>query len=158
LIQKSSTNLMSILKSMTDFELALADLYRTCSQIWLADKEFWADMEKAELKHAENINKMNKLVSEKPDHFEPGRLLKPAAFQTSILGIKWHIERLKKREISEKKMLFIARDLEQSILESSYSDVIKTSDTEFQTLTKEVFSDTVGHRERLDKKISGTSS
>jgi hypothetical protein len=55
-------------------------------------------------------------------------------------------------------MLFIARDLEQSILESSYSDVIKTSDTEFQTLIKEVLSDTVGHRERLDKKISGTAS
>ena len=158
MIQKEMTNLAVILKAMADFELAIAELYRTCSQIWLVDKEFWADMEKAEMKHTENISKMSEIVFGKPDHFEPGRLLKPAAVQTSILGIKWHTERLKKRELSERKMLFIARDLEQSTLESSYGDIIKTSDTEFQTLIKEVLSDTVAHRDRLDKKISEIAS
>ena len=158
MIQKDTANLTNVLKAMTEFELAVAELYRACSQTWLVDKEFWADMEKAEMKHAENINKMNRIVSEKPERFEMGHVLKPAAIQTSISGIKSNIQRLKKKELFQKNMLFIARDLEQSILESHYADIVRTNDVEFQALINQVLSDTVAHREWLNKKIREASS
>lgn len=153
MIQKSSTNLISILKSMADFELAAAELYRTCSQVWDVDKEFWADMQQAELKHAKNVNRMTDIVSAKPGDYTTGHMFNPAAVQTSISGINGNIQRLVKREIARKNMLFIARDLEQSMLERNYAEIVKTNDPEFQSLVKEILSDTVSHREQLNRKI-----
>jgi hypothetical protein len=153
MIQKFSPNLVTILKSMADFELAAAELYRTCSQVWDVDKEFWADMQQAELKHAKNVNRMTDIVSAKPGDYTTGHMFNPAAVQTSISGINGNIQRLVKREIARKNMLFIARDLEQSMLERNYAEIVKTNDPEFQSLVKEILSDTVSHREQLNRKI-----
>jgi hypothetical protein len=138
---------------MADFELAAAELYRTCSQVWDVDKEFWADMQQAELKHAKNVNRLTDIVSAKPGDYTTGHMFNPAAVQTSISGINGNIQRLVKREIARKNMLFIARDLEQSMLERNYAEIVKTNDPEFQSLVKEILSDTVSHREQLNRKI-----
>ena len=153
MIQKSSTNLIGILKNLADFELAAAELYQTCSQIWADDKEFWTDMQRAELKHSGNINRMTHIVSAKPGDYTPGHVFTPAAVQTSISGIKGNIQRLVKREIARRNMFFIARDLEQSMLEKNYAEIVKTNDAEFQSLVNEILSETVSHREQLNKKI-----
>jgi hypothetical protein len=153
MIQKSSTNLVSILKNLADFELAAAELYRTCSQVWEVDKVFWVDMEHAELRHSANIKRMTDIVSAKPGNFIPGHVFAPAAVQTSISGIKGNIQRLAKREIARRNMFFIARDLEQSMLEKNYAEIVKTNDAEYQSLVSEILSDTVSHREQLNKRI-----
>jgi hypothetical protein len=153
MIQKSSPNLISILKSIADFELATAELYRACSQVWDLDKEFWVAMQQAELKHSKNINRMTDIVCSKPADFTPGRVFAPAAVQTSIAGIKGNVQRLLKKEIARKNMLFIARDIEQSMLEKNYAEIVKTNDPEFKSLVNEILSDTVSHREQLNRKI-----
>ncbi len=153
MLQKSSPDLIGILKSLADFEMATAELYGTCSRIWDGDKEFWSDMQQAEVKHFRNINRMADIVSSRPGDCTPGRVFPPAAVQTSISGIKANIQRLAKREIARKNMLFIARDIEQSMLERNYSEIVKTNDAEFQSLINEILSDTVSHREQLNKKI-----
>ena len=153
MIQKSSPNLISILKSIADFELATAELYRACSQVWDLDKEFWVAMQQAELKHSKNINRMTDIVCSKPADFTPGRVFAPAAVQTSIAGIKGNVQRLLKKEIARKNMLFIARDLEQSTLESNYGEIVKTNDIEYKNLINQILSETAVHRDRLNKKI-----
>jgi len=158
MLQKFTPDLIGILKSLADFELATAELYGTCSRIWDGDKEFWTDMQQAEVKHSRNIKRMTDIVSSKPGDCTPGHVFPPAAVQTSISGIKANIQRLAKREIARKNMLFIARDIEQSMLERNYSEIVKTNDAEFQSLIKEILSDTVSHREQLNKKIKEIGS
>ena len=153
MIQKCSPNLISILKSLADFELATAELYGTCSRIWEDDKEFWTDMQQAEVKHSRNISRMTDIVSSKPGDCTPGHVFTPAAVQTSISGIKANIQKLTKREIARKNMFFIARDIEQSMLERNYAEIVKTNDPEFKSLIDEILSDTVAHREQLNRKI-----
>jgi hypothetical protein len=50
-------------------------------------------------------------------------------------------------------MLFISRDIEQSFLENRYGEIVKTNDTEFQSLMNEILLDTLAHREFLNDKI-----
>jgi hypothetical protein len=73
-------------------------------------------------------------------------------------GIQWNIQRLRKREITEQNMLFIARDLERSILENQYAQIIKGDNSGFQALMKEIVSDTVDHHAFLIQKIGEISS
>jgi hypothetical protein len=84
---------------------------------------------------------------------QKGRFVTPTAIRTFIAGIRSNIERLRKEEIDEKKVLFLGVDLEQSFLESKYAEIVKTSDTEFQSLMREINADTMFHREYLNRKL-----
>ena len=151
--ERELKDLMGVLKMMEDLELSMAELYQTCAQMGFQDREFWAGMEQAEVKHAKHLDKMKNIVMEKPERFTLGRPFKTAAIRTSIAGIQSYIQRLRKKEISEKKMLHICRDIEQAVLEASYAEVIKTEEPEFRSLMNGMTSDTSFHREGLMKKI-----
>jgi len=138
---------------MAEYELALAELYLTCSQIWPDNKYFWILMERGEVKHAHYISKITKMVTEKPEVFELGRPFNPATIQISISGVRWNLQRLKNKEITERNMLFISRDIEQSFLGNQYGEIVKTNNTEFQSLMNEILLDTLAHREFLNDKI-----
>lgn len=136
--------------------IVVAELYQTCNSLWPEDETFWKNLEKTEIRHAETVEKMISILSERPGAFEPNRLFKPVAVRTTISGIRGDIERLKKREIPKDKMLFIARDLEQSIIESKFFEAVKGRDVEFQDLVEDLRIDTTAHRDELNKKIKET--
>ena len=50
-------------------------------------------------------------------------------------------------------MFFIARDTENSILESRYGEIVRTSDPEYLNLAQAITAETVRHRDSLSKKI-----
>lgn len=150
---KSPEDILSVLEKMREHELSMAELYQTCSKVWPVDKEFWADMEQAEIRHAQHLEKMVKFLSERPESFKWGRSLKPVAIETATSGIRLNINRLKKGALPLYKTLVTARDLDQSIIESKYGEVIKTDDIEFRSLMSEVVSDTRSHLDRLNRKI-----
>jgi hypothetical protein len=151
--QQDFENVSEALRTMGELELTVAEFYQTCGERWTDHKSFWMDMEFAELKHADNIDRMGRILSERPAKFEMGRFITPTAIRAFIAGIKSNIERLKREEIDEKKVLFLGVDLEQSFLESNYAEIVKTKDSEFQSLMREINADTVFHREYLNRKL-----
>ena len=151
--QQQLTASLEALKHMEELELTMAELYQSCAQLWPEHEEFWMDMQQAEVKHAHNIDRMRKIISERPENFGTGRSFQPVVIKTFIAGIKSNIDRLKREEIDEKKVLFLGVDLEQSFLESKYAEIVKTNDAEFQALMREINADTMFHREYLNRKI-----
>jgi hypothetical protein len=95
---------------------------------------------------------MIRISSEKPEKFKLGHPFKRPAVQTFISGVKSNIEKLRNRKLPKDKVLFIARDMEESILESKYMEIIRTEEPEFQTLMKQILSDTVTHKGWLNEK------
>jgi rubrerythrin len=151
--KKVSENIFDVLKNMEALERAVADLYLLCSQTRLFAKEFWADMGQAEINHARIVSRMTELISKKPESFELNSQFKSAAIKTATSGIRWHMDRLKKNEMTEEKMLYIARDLELAVLENCYNSIVKTSNSEFHSLMGEIVSDTVAHHDQLERRI-----
>lgn len=156
--KKVSENILDVLKTMEQYERKIAELYLTCQQIWLVDKEFWTDMTRAEMKHAQNMNRMVEIISEKPESFTLNPQFRSTAAKTAFGGIEWQIQRLRKKEITKGKMFYIARDVEQSLIESKYNEITETSSIEFQSLMDEIVSDTIAHRDQLNKKIEEHSN
>ncbi len=153
MLPKDLEMVLTLFNKLKEYESSIAELYRVCGVIWPGDHEFWIIMEQEETAHARHIEGMMQAVSAKPDAFEPGRLFKMSAIQTSISGIRSTIERLKRREMFKRNFLFIARDMEQSIFESKYFDIVKTEDPSFISTREQILSETKNHRERLDRKI-----
>ncbi len=144
--------------SMAQYELLLADLYENCAETWTEDKEFWLDIAHQEVHHAENIKMMQEIITKKPSHFETNRPLNPIAVATVIAYLKDVIKRLTAGEYSYEKILIIARDIKQSVLEAHYSEIVKTNDVEYQTLMKNILDDTRDHNTLIKQKLTEVKS
>jgi hypothetical protein len=144
--------------SMAQYELLLSDLYQKCAETEPADKEFWLGIAHQEIHHAENIRAMQEIITRKLSHFEADRPLNPIAVATAIAGLKDIIKRLTAGEYSYEKILIIARDIEQAVLEAHYSEIVKTSDVEYQTLMNDILNETHDHRKLIQDKLDEIKS
>jgi hypothetical protein len=143
----------TVLESMIRYELNLSDFYKQCADIWTEDQAFWQNLSHAEIGHAENIQRMRGIIAKKNEKFELGRPFNPVALNTAMAGLKDNTRRLTSGAFSLEKMLIMARDIEQSILESHYAEIVKTADLEYQTLMKGILSDTYVHKRNIQEKI-----
>ncbi len=147
--------ILDILVHMEETELAVSELYALCANTWPLDSQFWKELSDEELEHKANIDTMRRIVSTKAEHFEKGRPFNIFAIQTMITGIRSNIEKLKKGELRENHAISIARDIEQSLIEFRYSEIVKTNDVEYNTLVERIIKDTAQHKIKIERKIRG---
>ena len=146
-------NILHVLQYMAQLELALAEFYEACAQTWEEDEDFWSRLGQQERQHAQNIRKMAEIISEKYEFFESFRPFNPAAVRTIISGIEDNRHRLKGGGISKRNALFIARDIERSLIEAKYSEIVKTTDIEYKNLLTAIITQTEAHENLIDKRI-----
>ena len=145
---------MTLLDSMQDCELAISELYRVFSiNCKSENREFWRLLNSQELIHAELVTKMMDLVAKTPDKYFPGRELKPMAIKLIISSVKTTIEDVKNRKLLDNNMFFIARDLENSLIENKYNEVLKSEIAEYKALVDRIAQETIVHRKMLLAKI-----
>lgn len=143
----------AVLGAMSQYELTLSDFYKRCADIWTEDRSFWRSLADAEIQHAENIQKMQEIIKKKQERFETGRPFNAIALHTAMAGLKDNTSRLASGAFSCEKILIMARDIEQSILESHYTEIVKTADLEYQEFMKAILSQTYEHKKIIQEKI-----
>jgi hypothetical protein len=153
MLQADVMNMLKTLELMAELELIVSEFYKCAGDLWKEESEFWGGLAQAEVSHAEYIRKMADILNKKPQEFETGRPLNIVAINTAISGVRNYIQRLRNGELNKKQTLFISRDTEQSILESKYTEIMKTRDIEYQTLISEIALQTEAHKKLLLKKI-----
>jgi hypothetical protein len=82
-----------------------------------------------------------------------GRPFNPIAINTAMAGLKDIARRLTSEAFSLEKILFTVRDIEQSVLESHYAEIVKTADPEYQTMMNGILSDTSVHKKIIQERI-----
>jgi hypothetical protein len=151
------SGIIEVLKKMAMFEVAIAELYSLCAEIWKEESKFWLDIWKDEIKHTQYINRIIEIVSKAPDRFDKGRPFNIFAIETIVSDIRNKIEKIKKGEIAKNNLLFIARDFEKGYLEERYSEIVLTDDIEYRTLIQRVVDDTEKHKDKIVQKIEETT-
>ena len=154
MLPANAKNVATALERMAELERAIAEIYGSAGDFWKEDGVFWTGMAAAEVAHAENMKKMGGLLVEKPEEFEAGRPFNPVAIQTAMGGIAANLQKLRNGGFTKKQMLIIARDIEQSLLESKYGEIVKTRERDYQRLIGEVTSQTDSHKRVLLAKIA----
>jgi hypothetical protein len=143
-----------VLEAMIQCELLLSDLYKQCADAWTEDQALWNNLALAEIRHADNIQKMKDVVNKKHESFALGRPFNLIALNTVAAGLKDTTRRLTLGEFSREKMLVMARDIEQSIIESNYAEIVKTADIEYNALMKDILSQTREHKKIIQEKFA----
>lgn len=151
------TGIIEVLKKMAMFEVAIAELYSVCAVTWKEESEFWLDIWKDEIRHAQYINHIIEIVSKRPENFQKGRPFNVFSVETTVADIRKKIEKVKSGEITKGAFLFVASDLEKGYLEDRYSEIVTTDDIEYKTLMQKVIDDTGRHKEKIVRRIDETT-
>ncbi|HOK06522.1 MAG TPA: hypothetical protein PK836_00885 [Syntrophales bacterium] len=144
--------LLGTMALMASVERLVAEFYRTCAETWKEDSPFWSALVKEEEKHAENIEQMIQIVRQKPERFEIGRPFNKMALQTIMKGLEGHLQDLKAGRLTRERVMILARDIESSLMEKSYGEIVKTNDLEYLELLKTIVKDTAMHKRTIEEK------
>lgn len=145
--------LVDIIRLMAKAEEAMAEFYKSCSQVWDEEKDFWLRLEKAEIRHVKNLDRMIKIIEKNPDQFQKGQPFNPGVMKSFISTIENNILWIQDEPMKKRNILNIASNLEQSSLEKLSTEFIKTDDIEYQVLINQIIQDEVAHKMIIDKKI-----
>lgn len=156
IISKDLESVLEVLRTMCRLELTIKNLYNTCAGIWQEDAKFWKILANEENEHARNIGKMISILKKKTELFQFNRPLNISAVKATISYVKFYIQKLKsfQKFILLDEVLIFALDLESSLLEHKYTEIVKTDDIEYNTLSAKCFLQSEEHRKRLIKKMA----
>jgi hypothetical protein len=146
-------NILDILAEMAETEMAIAGLYRCCAEAWPADEAFWINLAEEELEHAQNIGEMVERIRRNPDRFQLQRPFNLAAIRTIFAGVKRDAERIRQGILTRERAFVLARDLESSIIEKAYHEIVKTNDRTYLDLIRRIVSQTLLHKNAIEQKI-----
>ncbi|MDZ4165036.1 MAG: hypothetical protein U1C55_07900 [Smithellaceae bacterium] len=139
-----------VIEPLADLELLIAELYEVCASLIPEKRDFFLALKSEEIAHAEHIKDMICMVYARPHLFEVGLAITPASVNTVIGGAKTNLAKIKNREIPRDKVIIILKDMEKSLIEARFFDILKTSDSEYNELARKVKTDTVNHRKLLE--------
>jgi len=152
-LQKDLHAIQGILEMISEAELALGEFYRACALIAEDDGELWSVLEGEEKKHHAMVCRIVEMVTEKPDHFRLGRSFNEGALRAFVGWLREKTERMAVGETPAKDLLHIARDVEQSLIESRFCDAVQSDDVIFNELLNRIREETFFHRERISRRI-----
>lgn len=152
-LKASLEEILKILDVMAQFEVCLSELYEAFAQADPELGDFWRGLAAAEFNHFENIRRMASLIENKCHTFQGGRTFNLAVLNTAIKGVMETKGKIQKGGLTREKMLILARDYEQSLLESRYGEVVRSDDVEYQTLLNEILNQTKEHGQSIQKNI-----
>ncbi len=147
------------LKALERLELSMASFYGLCAERTATGQEFWAALAREEDGHAAAVRRMAAILAERPDRFEPNRAFQVPAVRTFIAYVESLAQRLRTGEISQAdqhRLLTLARDLEQSVIEGKWNEIVKTTDAECRALLRGIVSETREHQARIAARLAGT--
>lgn len=151
-------DVLLVMNDMVSLEVALAELYEACSARFPEDRNFWLAIRNQEQLHAQSIGKLAELVSSHPREFTFGRPFNPGVIKTILASVRSYTEQVQKGQLQRQRALFIARDLENSVLEAHYSDVVSTSNVEFGKAIEAITKDTLAHKNLFAAKVARSKS
>jgi hypothetical protein len=141
-----------ILDELRGVELSVAELYRRFAGAFAADRIFWQDLAQDEESHAAMASELKATLLKNGAQFEVVNL-NSTAVGTFRRGVEQQIGRVQRGEVGRRAALFIARDVETTLIEHGFYDAIKSEKPDYRIVQEKIRRETEGHLEKLQNYI-----
>ena len=141
------------LRLLSKGEGDIAEFYQLCGDVLTDDRAFWHELAKSERTHAETMLRMADLVEMEPGKYRPGNSCNIALIRLLRSHINDLVARLREGKIQKEELLSMAADIESSVVELSYIDIVKTDVPEYCAMARRLEEDTDGHRRAFEERM-----
>lgn len=152
-MEQPTRNSLDALNLMLESEETVAEFYQLCSEKFAVHRSFWAALAKEELAHARVINALIELVRVQPAEFIAGKSTPLDAIKSFIKRTRSNIETVRRSELPEDKVLLMAYQIENTVIEQQYAEAVNTENEGYKLLLGQIISDTLKHRDKVVARI-----
>ena len=146
--------IIEVFNILANIELSFAELYEACGKFWDTDAKLWLSIAQDERNHVECINKMSQIIAQSPEQFTQEKPFKPIALQTLEHTARTVIKKVNSAKIAREEILNIALDIEKSIIEAQYNDILKTEHSGYRLLAEKLVTESYEHKDMIQQRIN----
>ena len=144
---------LQVLALLGEIELLVADLYRGFAGAFPEDRALWEAMAAEEEVHAALVESLRRFAGPEAMPFASGKI-NLASLGTYKKGLEYHMGRLRQGGLNRRSALFIARDLEKTLVERAFYEFVESDDPEIRAIRGRIEGETEGHLGRLEEHIA----
>lgn len=153
-MNKSEINsVIGYLNALAAAEPAVAEFYETCCEFW-PDEELWKELAPEERRHAEIAARLAGIVEKAPEKFTLLRPLNLAAVRLFTEGVRANQAKVRSLAFKKNNALAASRDIEQSVIESRYEQLLGGGGPEYAALAGELAGEARVHKEKVLARIA----
>ncbi|MEI7904602.1 MAG: hypothetical protein WCI43_04200 [Candidatus Firestonebacteria bacterium] len=147
-------NTVILLARLKDLEGAVSALYASfAGASHEPEKAFWEMLSKAKNVHSCNIDRMKDIFRKKKKQFSLGLQPDWHNIEEEIIGVKGKTELVQLRALKPETFLAQARMIENGLMELKYDGIIKTDDSEYNSLCNLTVFETAAHYRAVIEKL-----
>jgi hypothetical protein len=151
-------SMLDALTALIRLELKIGEFYAVFARQWPEDEPFWLDVSRQEAEHARAIECMSSLIAQNPALYAPVRTIRLAAINTVVAGIDRVLQQLREGQLVKRKALTMAVDLENSLMEKRFYEMIQTADPAFLQLRHDITEQTREHKQRFERRLAALNA
>jgi hypothetical protein len=145
-------DMVEVFNILANIELAFAELYEACGKFWDPDAKFWLSIARDERGHVEYIKKMSQIIAQAPDQFTLEKPFKPIALQTAGRTAKIITQKVNSGQITQEEIFNITVDIEKSVIEAKYNEILKTENILYRDLADKLVSESYQHKDMIQQR------
>lgn len=147
---KQKEQLYDLFKLLFESELTLSKFYGMCGKNWPDNEEFWRQLAKDESNHAQNLIRIEEIISVQAGKIDQGESFDPEKAKQFLDTVKHGLKYLQDKAISQEDALAVALQLENEAAEVNYTRIIVTNDPEINKILMEMDEETARHRQMVE--------
>jgi len=134
-------------------ELLIAELYRFFAGLFPENREFWTDLCREELEHAEWVEYLYKKTQTDSVVFREEKL-KSYTVETFVKYLESHLAKVKEKAPTLEAAFSLALGIERSLLVQKVFDHFQSSDREIDVLLKNLQDRMRDHRKHIEQQAA----
>lgn len=151
--QEALQELVQTLDAMSELEKTVGEFYKECAAFFQFDSQFWLSLSQEEAVHSDVLAKLSQMIRRKPYEYEPGKLSSASALRTFISRIHSDRESLKTGTLTMYTALLAAYHMETTLIEYSYTEVVRTTNSKCLEALEKLSAACVIHRGKIKTKM-----
>ncbi len=124
--------IQKVLLPMIGFKEKKAEFYDACSEVYPEHAQMWRQLAADIRTQITDLHSLISAIYRQPDLFTVNMTFTPESVDTVLHGVFNTIERVRSRSMSHDQALYLARDIENSVLVSRLPDVLTTNDADWR--------------------------
>ncbi|HSW62532.1 MAG TPA: hypothetical protein VLH56_04335 [Dissulfurispiraceae bacterium] len=149
-----SERIQKVLMPMVSFKEKMADFYMASADSFSEHAQTWQQLAAVVRAQAADLRSLIKAIYLQPDLFTVNMTFTTESVDTVLHGVMNNIERVRSGSLTHEQSLYLARDIENSMLVSRLPDVLMTNDAEWRKRFMQQKHDLFRHRKVIADAIA----
>jgi hypothetical protein len=142
------------LEFLADAEAQISEFYRQCAKAMATEQDLWNSLADQETQHSEIVWRLHALIAREPKLYSPGLSFSTVSIRMFAVEMQSLVEKINQGNISADRLFTTAIEIEDSVIELCYGEIVTTSDESYNELARQLDRESAEHKSAITLRMN----